>query len=404
MRRGTAWLTASVVLAAGIGGCQERLTAPADCPELCPGGESRVFDTVITPPAGSDTSYVGYIARPSAHSLLVSNGLPASEDRAVIRFAARQDSIERRDTLRAYTVDSAQLSLNLLARDTLVNGLKLYLYRIDPTVDEDDTFATVVPQLVPTAIIDSIQVPDSVNSGEVKTMLRGPDLEKVALPLGTGGVLAIGVSMAADQPSGVRLGALATSSEATFISFVTLDVPDTGSSKRESVRRAPSLNAFVTESPQIPDNAFLTVGGEPSARALIRFDLPEDIRDSATIVRATLELLPRSPLLGLPSDRPLLQAKALLADLGSKSPVTSETRLFATDTLDLGSADTVRLDVTSIVRRWQAESRPPQAVFLSLLPEAGSFTRPVFGSTRSGTVGGPRLRITYLKSFPFEHP
>jgi hypothetical protein len=43
-------------------------------------------------------------------------------------------------------------------------------------------------------------------------------------------------------------------------------------------------------------------------------------------------------------------------------------------------------------------------VFLSLLPEAASFTRPVFGSTRSGTVGAPRLRITYLKPFPFENP
>jgi hypothetical protein len=43
-------------------------------------------------------------------------------------------------------------------------------------------------------------------------------------------------------------------------------------------------------------------------------------------------------------------------------------------------------------------------MFLSLLPEGASFTRPVFGSTRSGTVGGPRLRITYLKPFPFENP
>jgi hypothetical protein len=43
-------------------------------------------------------------------------------------------------------------------------------------------------------------------------------------------------------------------------------------------------------------------------------------------------------------------------------------------------------------------------VFLSLLPEGASFTRPVFGSTRSGTVGAPRLRITYPKPFPFENP
>jgi len=402
--RGLVWLAAFVMLAAAITGCQERLTAPAECPELCPGGESRVFDTVIAPLPNSDTSYVGYVARGSAGALLVSNGLPVSEDRAVIRFNARADSIEVRDTFRAYTVDSALLALNLVARDTLVNGLKLYLYRIDPGVDADDTFESINLQLVPTAIIDSIEVPDSVNSGLVQTVLRGAEVEKVALPTGGGGVLAIGVAMAADQPSGVRIGSSAAGTGGTFISYVTVDVPDTGSVKHQSVTRAPAFNTFVTQTPLVPDNAFLTVGGEPSARAVLRFDLPEDIEDSATIVRATLELVPRSPMLGLPTDPALLQAKAILADLGAKSPITTDQGFISSDTLAVGSADTVRLDVTSIVRLWQAASERPEAMFLSLLPEAASFTRPVFGSTRSGTVGGPRLRITYLKPFPFENP
>jgi hypothetical protein len=399
--RGLVWLAAFVSLAGAITGCQERLTAPAECPELCPGGETRVFDTVISPLANSDTSYVGYVARTSAGALLVSNGLPASEDRAVIRFAARADSIDDgTDTLRAYTVDSALLALNLVARDTLVNGLKLYLYRIDPAVDAEATFESINLQLVPAAIIDSIEVPDSVNSGLVQTVLRGAEVEKVALPTGGGGVLAIGVAMAADQPSGIRIGSLAVGTGGTFISYVTLDVPDTV--KRQTVTRLPAFNTFLTQTPLVPDNAFLTVGGEPSARALLRFDLPDDIEDSATIVRATLELVPQSPMLGLPTDPALLQAKALFADLGAKSPV--DARFTSSDTLGVGSADTVRLDVTPIVQTWQAASERPEAMFLSLLPEGASFTRPVFGSTRSGTVGGPRLRITYLKSFPFENP
>jgi hypothetical protein len=403
--RGTGWGVAFVTLAAAITGCQERLTAPAECPELCPGGESRVFDTVIAPLANSDTSHLGYVARNSAGALLVSNGLAASEDRAVYRFTARPDSIEVRDTLRAYTLDSAMLALNLIARDTLVNGLKLYLYRIDPAVDIDDTFESINQQLVPTALLDSIEVPDSVNSGALQTVFRGADLDKVALPTGSGGVLAIGVAMAADQPSGVRVGSSAGGTAATFVSFVTLDVPDTGSARRQSVTRSPDFNAFVTASPLVPDDAFLTIGGEPSSRALLRFDLPAEVEASATIVRATLELVPQSPVLGLPSDPPLLQAKAVLADLGAKSPVaTSESGFVSSDTLSVGSADTVRLDVTPIVRLWQTTDEGPEAVFLSLLPEAASFTRPVFGSTRSGTVGAPRLRITYLRPFPFENP
>ena len=402
--QGMRWIAAFVMLAAAITGCQERLTAPGECPELCPGGQSRTFDTVLAPLPGSDSSYVGYVARTSAGALLVSNGLPASEDRAVIRFNARPDSVEVRDTLRAYTVDSALLAVSLVARDTLVNGLKLYLYRIDPGVDADDTFDSINQQLLPTAIIDSIEVPDSVNSGLLQTVLRGAEVEKVALPTGGGGILAIGVAMVADQPSGIRIGSAAAGTGGTFISYVTVDVPDTGSVRKQSITRVPALNVFVTQSPLVPDNAFLTVGSEPSARALLRFDLPEDIEDSATIVRATLELVPRSPMLGLPTDPPLLEAKALLADLGAKSPVTTDTRFIVADTLSVGSADTVRLDVTPIVRLWQSSSERPEAIFLRLLPEAATFTRPVFGSTRSGTVGPPRLRITYLQPFPFENP
>jgi hypothetical protein len=84
--------------------------------------------------------------------------------------------------------------------------------------------------------------------------------------------------------------------------------------------------------------------------------------------------------------------------------VTTDTRFIVADTLSIGTADTVRLDVTPIVRLWQSSTERPDAVFLRLLPEAASFTRPVFGSTRSGAVGAPRLRITYLKTFPFENP
>lgn len=404
MSRAWGWLGAFVALAALSTACQERLTAPGECPELCPGGEAQVFDTVLSPRPGSDTSYAGFVSRHRAGALLVSSGLPVLESRAVYRFNARRDSIEVRDTFRAYTVDSALISVNLIRRDTLVNGLKLYLYRIDPAAaDSEATFATITAQLVPDAIIASLVVPDTLNAGLLQTVFRGADIGKVDLPVAGNGVLAIGVAMAAEQPSGVRIGATAAGTGATFVSYVTVDVPDTGAVRKQTLTATTAFNTYVIESPRTSDPDLLTVGGEPSSRALLRFDLPRLIEDSATIVRATLELLPAAPLIGLPTDPPLLEAKALFADLGAKSPVTSDARFIASDTLPVGSADTVRLDVTSIVRLWQASDERPQAVFLSLLPEAASFTRPVFGSTRAGP-GAPRLRITYLKPYPFETP
>ena len=72
--------------------------------------------------------------------------------------------------------------------------------------------------------------------------------------------------------------------------------------------------------------------------------------------------------------------------------------------LTVGSADSVTLEVIDLVKTWQVPENPPaQAFFLSLQPEASSFTRPVFASTRS-LSGAPRLRITYVAPLEFEEP
>ena len=40
-----------------LAGCQEKLSAPGDCPGICPGDQSVVFDTLITPVFGGDSTY-----------------------------------------------------------------------------------------------------------------------------------------------------------------------------------------------------------------------------------------------------------------------------------------------------------------------------------------------------------
>jgi hypothetical protein len=390
------------LLAVAIGSCQERLTSPADCPALCPGGEQAVLDTALLALPGLDSSFSGYVAQGAGKALLVSNGLPASEDRTVYRFASRSDSVSVRDTVHAYAIDSAQLSFSLVARDTLVTGLRVFVYRLPPTVDSTATFTDVTAQFVPETLIDSIVVPDSVHTGLVQTMLRGPNLDRVAIPLGTGGVLAVGLAVAANSPTGIRVGSTAGSNGATFVTFVTVDVPDTGTIKHQSLSRSTSFNTFVTQAPLVPDPTMLTVGGEPSSRALVRFALPPVLQDSATLVRATLELTPVTPILGLPNDLAAVVSRAVLADLGAKSPVSSDS---VPDTLSVPQADTVRVDVTRLVQGWQGTSERPNAIFLSLQPEAASFSRAVFYSTRSvDSTVHPRLRVTYMRTFPFENP
>jgi hypothetical protein len=409
------WVVGVAGLIGVVTACQEKLTSPADCPALCPGGSAEVFDTVAPNLAGQDSSFPrfddrinGYIGRGDGIALLVSNGLPASEDRAVYRFASRSESLNVRDTLRSYTVDSALLAVSLVARDTLVDGLKVFLYRINPAVDSTATFESIESQFADSLLIDSISVPDSVNAGALTTTLRGADVAKLRLAPGGDSVLAIALRISANAPTGIRVGSLNGTNAASFVSYVTLDVPDTTTTiRKQALSRGAAFNTFVTQNPVVPDDNLLTVGGEPSSRAIVRFGLTDAFLDSITIVRATLELTPAQPILGLPTDSALIRATAVAADLGAKSPLAANTNLLAQDTLSAVQSDTFRLDVTSIVRFWQSTRTAPQSIFLRMFPEGATFSRAQFLTTRSPTTGGvvaPRLRITFQRSFSFENP
>jgi hypothetical protein len=398
------WVTGGILAALVLSGCQEKLTAPADCPALCPGGQPQVYDEVFTAIPGADSSYTGYLQPHQAPTLLASNGLQGFEQRALVRFLARADSVSVRDTLRAYTIDSVALSFTIAARDTTLDGVQLLLYRLAPTFDSASTFADVAPAFVPESLIATVSVPDTLNSGVVRTVFQGADLSRVQIAAADSGKLALGVGVAAPSPTGVRVGALAGGSGPIFTTYVTMDVPDTGTAKLRTLALSAAFNTYVSEVPQISDSTLLDVGGAPSARSLIRFDLPPRIRDSATIVRATLELTPVEPITGLPTDPARLLARAILADVGAKSPVNTLVGRVPEDTLEIG-ATTVSLEAVRLVELWLGSTSRPSALILSLTPEASSFTRPVFYSTRVADPAlRPRLRLSYLLSFPFETP
>lgn len=398
------WRLGRLLAVITIAGCQEKLTAPADCPALCPGGQPQVFDEVFTAVSGADSSFAGYVRPHQAAALLVSNGLEGFEERGLVRFLARTDSVNVRDTLRAYTIDSVALSFTVAGRDTNLTGLQLLLYRLTPSFDSSTTFAAVDPAFVPGSLIATIPVHDTLNTGTVRAVFDAADLSRVEIPASDSGRLAVGIRIAAPTATGVRLGALAGGSGPIFTTYVTLDVPDTGTAKLRTLPLGAAFNTYVSEVPQVVDSTLLAVGGAPSARALLRFNLPSRIRDSATIVRATLELTPVTPITGLATDPARLLSQAVLADVGAKSPVSSVAGRVPEDTLETG-ATAVSLEAVRLVELWIGATTRPAALVLSLTPEAASFTRPVFYSTRAADPAlRPRLRISYLLPFPFESP
>lgn len=400
------WVLRFLAAAVLLAGCQERLTAPADCPALCPGGSTQVIDEVVEAIPLADSSFHGYVQPQAAPALLVSNGLRGYEQRGVLRFPARVDSIAVRDTLRSYVIDSVAFGFSVLALDTNLTGVQVQLYRLPRVIDSTTTYAQLEPSFVPGNLITSIPIPADLNTGAIRTVLQGPDLAKVAIPPADSGVLAIGLRLDAPVFSGVRLGAAASGTGGVFVTYATLNIPDTGSARLRSIPLTATFNSSLPAIDEPVDSTLLAVGGEPATRALLRFDLPPRIRDSTSIVRATVELTPVAPIIGLPTDPVRLVARSVLADIGAKSPL--ESRLFATDTIEAGTAGTINVEVVRLVQQiWVADTTLPNALMLSLAPEheGGSFSRPVFHSTRAADPAvRPRLRLSYLLAFPFENP
>ncbi len=392
----TLTLTLTIVLAS----CQERLTQPGECPELCPGGTPEVLEEVLEAIPQLDSTFTGYADRGSGAVLLVSSGVPTSVDTnvAVVVFEPRPDPFLFRDTLRTYTVDSIRLGVGLIARDTAVNNLRFELYRLPATLDTTAiSYAGVRPLLMNAALVATIAVPDSALRGPQTLMLRGAEVNALTFAPDDGNRLRLGIAVVGDAPTGARIGQRNSAVPVTFESFVTPIAPSTVTQVLEV---SPAFDSYASRIEPVPPLDLLSIGGTPASRSLIRFSLPLRLRDSASVVRATLELVPAEPIRGLPNDPGTLEVRALTTDLGAKSP-TSPVSL-STRSLPAGAAGTIEVEIGPLVRLWQGPNGLPSTLLLQVGPEAATFTEGAFGSTRLGTV--PRLRLEYLRAFPFERP
>lgn len=401
MSRWILFLASVLVLA----GCEEELTVPGQCPELCPGGQPVVLDTVLFATEGGDTAFFGYTDRSGVSSLLISDGLDAGEARAWVRFAKRSDSVTVGGIVRSYTVDSVVVTVNLVARDTLVPGVKLILHRVPLTWDTLTTFAEVEAALSPASIIDSVTIPDTLKSGPVRLTIQDSTTLANLIPEADSGVLALGFRVRADEPTGIRIGAVAGASGAAgFATYVIADEVTDTSLRRQTLSVTANENFFVRNNDiVVADPDLLYTGGLPSYRSILRFELPSIIKDSSVrLVRATLELTPEIPLAGLRGDRAAIDVVGVTKDLGAKSPPAqgaSATGLIPED----GTANPIGIDMRTVIERMRGPEGLPQTILIGLAPEGGNFYLPVFKSTRAAE-GQPRLRLTYMLPSVVERP
>ncbi|MGH7594249.1 MAG: hypothetical protein ACRELE_10425 [Gemmatimonadales bacterium] len=385
-----------VVLAAAA--CTEHLTTPGSCPTFCPGGQSAFRDTILTPVQGADSSFTGFVAPSNLTSVLASNGGLYGDHRAVIRFLSRGDSVVVSDSSRSFTVDSVAIELGIQDRDTTVANFVLEIYRLPITIDSTATLAALDALFTPANLLAEVPEPASFRSGVFHVTFTGDSLTHLAFSPSDSGVLEIGLRVRADAPTGARIG---TPASGTFAPAVTNYVKAIGvidSLKATSIGRT-AVNFFTVSTPSPPPaTSLLAVGGIPVSRSFIRFVLPPFLKDSATIIRATLEVQADAPLVGIPADTAVLVATSVLVDFGAKSPVVAGVSAILPLVPGLTAAS---LEVTPLVQLWQGKTATPSIVRLALADEGGTFLSPLFRSTRSAS-GAPTLRITYRPPFAFE--
>ena len=444
--RHIAWV---MVAAAVVVACTEEATAPGRCPNFCPGGSTGLNDTIFTDVIQRDSSFRGYV-RPYDFGVATMSlaSLPGLESRAFIVLSGGIPPTTNQGTSDTtqipITVDSTILRVTIVQRDTNATNLTLRVYSLPNTSDTSATFATLdpdfnvppidsvnvstlltVPPIVDTAVADSARRAlygsdttrtDSLghtlvvtDSGRILTLFFHFDTLKAPLIPSDSGKLAYGFRVSADSLASIQLAARGSTANGPLMHwFLHHVLHDTTNAKPDStvfvhLPRAAIFNDFVYNPPPPPLDSDLTVGGAPSARSLLRVKLPAYLRDSIDVVRATAILVAVAPVAGIASDSFQLHSFPIVADFGGKSP--PGTTLTATTVIHPGpsSPDTVKIDITDMVRAWTQDTSAVTAFFLAHGAEAGSFTEIRFYSSRALPFR-PALHITYVKRFPFGTP
>lgn len=388
----TRLLIGPAVLAAAVA-CDENLTAPGGCPEYCPPGAVIVVDTVFTSAIAEDSTFRGFVAARRATVMQVAAD-PTTPSVALVRFFPFPTELVTTDGAGpAASVDSLRLTVIVNARGPGGSDLVLRVHRVPVSVDSTTTFADLGPYLEDSTRIGMGTVPDSV--GDTLTIvLPGDAFPKLLTDDEL--VAAVAIALEAPEPSFVNLGTFESAQRAVLERFVQVDVgADTTPPGQDA--QTVTFDTYVYEGLAEVGPGELAAGGTPSARSLIRVGLPPAVIDSAHIVRATLLLVPTRPLFGAPTDSLELRADRLAADFGPKSPIvptTLDSLRIGTARVPTGWTDTIRIDITPLMRAWQAQPSLPRAFMLRAAPEAAKMGELRLYSSEGANP--PGLHVTYI--------
>lgn len=405
-----------------IAACSEQLEAGKSCPLLCPEQAVSLRDTVIDAVFG-DTTVLGYPAIGNEVFLMLSSHGDTLDSRVIIRY----DTLPQSFTGAASTdstiteVDSAELVMPIAPPDTArrpTSPITIEAYDVDTA--ETDTVASILGSLfrpdrflgsktfAPESILDTLRLPISTDT--VLDRIKNGKKLRVGLRLvtRTGYDLRIGSSQA-----GLSVGLRIKASKDTAATPVTVTPISTTPTDQLFISAPLSDFSIVLKGTTAGNPLFLSVGGAPSRRTFLRFNIPARIVDSTTIVRASL-LLTQSPNRTVDVKDsihvfpvPVLSSPQV-TDVLSMLQFVGNAGEFGLDSLSLAPGDSgvKSFEIVGLMRVWrgQPEAVAQRAIVLLTGTEGQRPAQIDFFSSRAPAGVRPRLRITYVPAINYGLP
>ncbi|MDB4907552.1 MAG: hypothetical protein JWO05_2336 [Gemmatimonadetes bacterium] len=406
----------------GISACSEQLESGQSCPSLCPQSQLVLRDTVIEA-VDLDTTLVGLPTVGTEGFLLVASLGDTLDTRAIIRydslptgFAKAAGAAETPIT----TVDSARVQFRIRTPVKPKAPVTIEVYDVDaPSVGPDTAAAPLLALFTPARLLGS------------RTFAVDSLVDSVRVPLDNAKLLAkitakqrlrIGVKLVSSASAQLNIGTTQFSEQAT-VSFRA--TPDTLVARLVSTplsRTPPDLEFLQGDladyvivakaSPLAGDR--LSVGGAPTRRSYLRFDVPSSIVDSSTVVRATLQVT-QAPLRFGPNAKDTISlyaqvvlANARVTEIGRQALFLSSVGQFGLDSLRLVPADSGlrQLEMVSLLRVWALSpiTETPRAIVIRSSYETEEGIQIDFFSREAPKAVRPRLRITYAPRIPLALP
>ena len=427
LRRPLALLVA--VAALGAAACSEDLTTSSTCPELCPEQDLTVQQVELMP-VSLDTTLAGFPVLGAEQSLLVARAGDSLDVRAVVRFDSLPDSYQDEDGVKRTISEVVEPTVEvLLARKLTTTPTAVTLEAYDVAVTGDDTSAAVLATaFTPDRLLGTLLVPPVSERGDTA------QVDTLQIPLDPAALL-----QRIKAKKGLRVGLRVAGADVARLpldpsnSFVTFAVSaDSGAKRLALAQRSltpaddPRLRAdqssftIVVAGTPPPPPSVLAVGGLPARRSLLRFQLPPEIVDSSTVLRATL-VLTQMPVRGYRATDTLPLQPLAVTTRGSVTDLRRRMQLAANalnpyngrPVLPVSSVPVVPGDsgefliqIPELVGAWRTTAVlgfMPELV-LATSREGWTPLRAEFFSAEAAPELRPRLRLSYIRRVNFDLP